>query len=191
MVHPLLMNPQIIQQQQAQGAPMTGGAELAALLANPPRPIPYNPPSTAISSLAMQKLAEMLKPQATDPVRSNMPGQTVDPRTGMGSTPLGHDPYAQMTPEQMAAQTSSNLPFGQGPSAQFNPVVPAATPGWFDQGGAVSRMFGSGDGTANTLPPVTNVPNASPPVASSASGPFDQGGALSWGLLAKLFGGGS
>lgn len=189
MARPLLMDPQVIQQQQAQGAPMTGGNELAALLANPPRPIPYNPPSTAISSQAMQQLAQLLKPQTSDPVQANMPGQTVDPRTGMGSAPLGHDPYAQMTPAQMAAQTSSNLPFGQGPSAQYNPVAPATTPGWFDQGGAISRALG-GDGTANTLPPVTNVPNASPPVASPASGPFDQGGALSWGLLAKLFGGG-
>lgn len=187
MVRPLLMDPQVIQQQQAQGAPMTGGAELAALLANPPRPIPYNPPSTAISSQAMQQLAQLLKPQTGDPVQANMPGRTVDPRTGMGSTPSGSDPYAQMTPEQMAAQTSSNLPFGQGPSAQYNPVAPASTPGMLDQGGAVSRMFGSGDGTPNTLPPVT----------SSAPGMFDQGGALSrlggnidYGMLARLFGGG-
>jgi hypothetical protein len=114
----------------------------------------------------MQALAQAFKGE-TDPVKYGMPGQTVDPRTGMGNTPLGYDPYANMTPAEIAGQAASVQPFGAAgtPSAAYNPT--AIPPSWLE------RQFGGGGSPGSTL--------AAP--VSTAPGWFDNGG-----MLARLFG---
>jgi hypothetical protein len=162
---PLWYDPAVQQQPQVQPS-YPSGSNLAQALMARQQPLVLPTPSTGISPAGIEQLAKMFKGE-TDPVKYGMPGKTVDPRTGMGSTPLGYDPYANMTPADLAAQSSSVLPFGEGPSAAYNPtsIPPSMLERWFGGGGSSSASL--------------------PAPVSSSPGWFDNGG-----LLARLFGGG-
>jgi hypothetical protein len=153
------------QQPQVQPAQVQSSNLAAALMAHQ-QPLKLSTPSVNIPPGALDSLMKSLQGE-TDPVKYGMPGQTVDPRTGMGNTPLGYDPYANMTPAEIAGQAASVQPFGAAgtPSAAYNPT--AIPPSWLE------RQFGGGGSPGSTL--------AAP--VSTAPGWFDNGG-----MLARLFG---
>ena len=121
-----------------------GGSGLAAAMARPGAPFTLPTPSAGIPLSSMMAMKEMMdRKVAAEQAPGTMPGQAVDPRTGMGTAPPGGDPYANMTAAELAGQARSNLPFGAigSPSAAYNSLPPPqdipAPPGW------LARLFGS------------------------------------------------
>lgn len=174
-MRPLLIDPTMMPPGAIVPPAQTGGSSLAAALSRPVPQQTLQAQGLSIPLSTMQALKGLIagdgKP--ADPVAAAMPGQTVDPRTGMGNMPTGVDPYAAMTSHQLAQQAQSVQPFGAAgtPSAQFNPSP--APPSWLE------RMM-QGQQGAQPSPQ-----GQLPPPVSSAPGLFDQGGALS-----RLFGSG-
>lgn len=176
-MRPLLIDPEVMPPGAIVQPAQTGGSSLAAALSRPVPQQALQAQGLSIPLSTLQGLANALS-KPGDPVAAAMPGQTVDPRTGMGNMPTGVDPYAAMTAQQLAQQAQSVQPFGAPgtPSAQFNP--PPAPPSWLDR---MMQGQEAQNGAQPQMPPQGQLP---PPV-SSAPGWFDQGGALS-----RLFGSG-
>ncbi len=90
----------------------------------PGQPMPFAAPGSGLA-------AALMRTQAPQAVQSPIPAIPLGSMAAMMKTEQDKpSPYASMTPEQMAQQTSSNMPLGAAgsPSAGFAPK-----PDWMDQ----------------------------------------------------------